>query len=455
MDRFTDTGNAEALIEQFGSNLRYCPRAKEWYVWTGKYWEEDINKSIIQMAKGIAKGYMKEAQKYNSADSRNRDLVKHAKSSESLRSIQAMVLLAQSSPEVLIPLESFDYNPYLLNVANGTIGLDEGVLYPFDRNHNITKIAPVVFKLGAQSKKWDKFLKYVVPDADTRDFLQRAVGYSLTGHTTEDVMFILYGRGQNGKTTFVSTLLNMLGEYAAQASSTILMQHGDAGPSNALYVLIGKRFVAAAETGETRQLDETLVKQMTGMDRISVNPKYKSQIEFTPSWKLWLSTNHEPTIKGNDAAIWRRIRKIPFNVVIPESKRDPNLKLTLFSDMGERSGILNWALEGVRRWRESGLKPSKQVYEATNAYKADQDIIGQFLTECCQFHSQLVVPKAALYKAYRVYCHELDEKPKTKIGFGHRLRDSGIKEDRDRNNRYWGGIGIDERVNLFPVLFKE
>ncbi len=460
LSRLTDMGNAEALIEQFGDDLRYCPQIKEWYVWDGRRWHEDVGKSIIQKAKEVARSYSDAADKlprqlYDGEHPQRKGLLKHATSSESLRSIQSMITLAQSDSKAVMDLRDFDHDPNLLCVQNGVIELGTQRFRGFSRDDNITKLAPVIFREGATSAKWEKFLVDVIPDPDTRDFIQRAVGYSLTGHTHAEIMFLLYGRGQNGKTTFTGTILNMLGEYASQASSSALMHRNGDGPSNALYVLIGKRFVSAAETGESYRLDENLVKQMTGMDRISVNPKYKSQIEFMPTWKIWLSTNHEPIIRGNDTAIWRRMRKIPFEVVIPESKRDPNLKLALLYDIEERSGILNWALEGVRRWQEDGLEPSQQVREATNAYRADQDVIGQFLTDRCQAHSQLTIFKATIYKAYREYCKGLDEKPKTKVSFGRQLREIGIKDDRNRNKRYWVGIGLDERVNLFPHLFEE
>ena len=446
-------GNAEALIEKFGADLCYCPQIKEWYVWDGKRWREDVNKSIIQMAKKIARSYLKEAKKIDKELPVYKALLKHADSSESLRGIQSMITLAQSDNTVLTHLDGFDRNPNLLCVENGIIDLDEQEFNGFNRDAHITKIAPVTFRRGASSTKWENFLIDILPDADTRDFIQRAVGYSLTGHTHAEVMFLLYGRGQNGKTTFTSTILNLLGDYASQASSSALMQHDADGPSNELYVLIGKRFVVAAETSESRHLNENLIKQMTGMDRISVNPKYKSQIEFTPTWKIWLSTNYEPTIIGNDHAIWRRLRKIPFDVVITEEKRDPELKLALLEDKEEHSGVLNWALEGVRRWQEDGLTPSKQVYEATRAYRVEQDLVGQFIAEQCQIHPSLTVGKGKLYQTYVAYCKDMNEKPRQKIAFGHQLRERGTEDARNRNGRYWVGIGVNEVVNLNPKEF--
>ncbi len=454
-NRLTDMGNAEALVKQFGSDLRYCPQTKEWYVWDGRRWCEDVGKSVYQRAKDIARAYIDEAKEYDHDHPRYKALLKHASTSESLRGIQSMITLAQSDTRVLTNFDSFDRNPNLLCVENGVVDLESLTFHKFDRHTRITKIAPVTFQRDAVSPKWEGFLSDVLPDADTRDFVQRAIGYSLTGHTHGEVMFLLYGSGQNGKTTFTSTILNMLGDYASQAASSALMCRDSEGPSNSLYVLIGKRFIVASETSESKHLDENLIKQMTGMDRISVNPKYKSQMEFTPTWKIWLGTNHEPIILGNDHAIWRRMRKIPFEVVIPESKQDPALKLSLLNDVSERSGILNWALEGVRRWQEDGLKPSKQVHDATRAYRANQDLVGQFIAEHCQIHPALTVKKGILYRAYINYCKDMNEQAKAKVAFGYQLRERGIKDDRDRDARFWVGIGIDKRVNLFPNWVEE
>lgn len=447
--RLTDSANAEKLIELFGADIRYCPSKKEWYVWDGRRWLEDTSKRIYSLAKQTARSYEETAEALSKDSDFCKALTKHSRASENLRGLQAMIQLAQSHDEVIVDHEAFNRNPDILNVANGMIDLCTGKFRKFDRDEHITKIAPVVYVKGRKSNAWDGFMKDVVPDPDIRDFVQRAVGYSLTGHMFEEVMFLLFGDGQNGKTTFMSTLLNMLGGYASQAASSALMKSATRGPNNELYVLVGKRMVLASETGESGKLDETLVKQMTGMDRISVNPKYKSQMEFDPSWKIWLGTNHEPTITGDDTAIWRRMVKIPFTATI--AKPDPKLKLLLLNDFNERSGILNWALEGVRMWQDRRLILPDQIVKATDEYRESQSIIGQFIREVCVVRKGTLVPKIKLYESYVSYCKRIHEKPKTKNAFGRQMHQRGFEDTKTQSVRYLSGIHINVSLSLNPA----
>jgi len=447
--RLTDSSNAERLIELYGSDIRYCPAKKEWFVWDGRRWLEDTGKTIYQLARDVARSYETTAKALAKDNDLRKAILRHASQSESLRGIQAMITLAQSHPDVLVGHESFDRNPDQLNVANGMLDLSDCTFHEFDPSEYITKIAPVVYVKGRVSKTWLRFIEDVVPDPPTRDFVQRAVGYSLTGHTFEERMFLLFGDGQNGKTTFMSTLLNMLGGYASQAASSALMKSNTRGPNNELYVLIGRRLVLASETGEGGKLDETLVKQMTGMDRVSVNPKYKSQMEFDPSWKIWLGTNHEPTIIGDDKAIWRRMIKVPFTTIIENP--DPKLKLLLLNDFNERSGILNWALEGVRMWQDRRLTLPDQIVHATDQYRMEQSIIGQFLREVCKRRKGTGVAKNKLYDAYVSYCKRTHEKPKSKNAFGRQMHERGMGDKRNKICHYWVGIHINESVSLNPM----
>lgn len=451
--RLTDSSNAERLIEMYGNELRYCPQTREWLIWDGRRWAEDIGNQIYTMAKDVARSYETTAEGLNNKEGKlYESVIRHARSSESLRGIQSMIHLAQSHEDVVVSHEDFDRNPDRLCVANGVIDLTDCSLHKFDPSDNITKLAPVVYTRGKVSKTWDRFMSDVVPDLDTRDFVQRAVGYSITGHMYEERMFLLYGQGQNGKTTFTSTILNLLGDYAAQASSSALMRSSSRGPNNELYVLIGRRFISASETGESGKLNETLIKQMTGMDRVSVNPKYKSQMEFYPSWKIWLSTNHEPMIVGDDKAIWRRIIKIPFTVVI--DKPDPKLKLRLLNDLGERSGILNWILEGVKMWRERRLELPDQVSQVTNIYQEEQSITGQFMKEICKCVKGVGISKSRLYNEYVKFCKSIREKPKSKNAFGRQIHEMGMGDSRDKNDRYWVGICTNKAVSLNPLDFE-
>ena len=451
MERLTEASNAELLIRMFGDGIRYCPPMKAWYVWGGRRWHEDVEKEMFGHAKDVAMGYRVRAEGMDVGDRNRGSYLKHADVSERLTGIQSMITLAQGIEGVCVDVEDFDRNPMHLNVENGTIDLDTLKFRAFDRTDYITKMAPVQYRAGTRSEVWERFLVDVIPDEDTRTFLQAAVGYSLTSSMDEDKMFLLHGRGRNGKSTFVGTILNMLGDYGAQASSQMLMHKKTSGPSNDLLVLIGKRFVAATETSESHKLDENLIKQMTGQDRVSINPKYRSQMEFTPTWKIWLSTNHEPIITGTDRAIWRRLLKIPFDVTIAEDVCDPKLRPHLMRSLEERSGILNWALEGVRIWRACGLMIPKRVSDATRWYRANQDLTGQFIEDCCQIHPDLTINKKKLYQVYLDFCRGIHEEPKKINEFGHQLKEREISDGRKANSRFWTGIAVRKTVSLNPL----
>jgi len=448
--RLTDTGNAERLVSMFGPDIRYCPQQREWYVWDGKRWKPDIEGTVMGMAIQVAFSYRDEAEKLNAEDANHKvdilRLTKHANRSESLHGIQSMVKLAEWDKNVVVPFDEFDRNPNMLCITNGMIDFTDCSYRRFDRDAHITKMANVAMVRGAVSKAWNRFLQDVIPDPDTRDFIQRAVGYSVTGHTTEEKVFFVHGSGRNGKTTFINTLLNMLGDYAAQASSNVLMQKENTGPNNELYVLRGKRLVAATETGENKRLDENLMKRLTGMDWVSVNPKYKTETVFMPVWKIWLSTNHEPVITGEDIAIWERIIKVPFMVRI--RKPDVELKLRLLNSFEERSGILNWVLEGVRRWHEDGLVLPKEIKDATHDYKSEQSAIERFIKDKCKFGISCIVVKSYLYKEYVKWCKINKQIPKTKNSFGRIMNEKGFNSIRKTNERYWIGIDIRNSVDL-------
>jgi len=349
---------------------------------------------------------------------------------------------------VEVGVDMFDRNPMLLNLLNGTLDLTTMRLSLFKRSNYITKLSPVTYVSGARSDIWLSFLKDIMPDPDTRSFLQAAAGYSLTAAMDEDKMFMLQGGGCNGKTTFTGALLNMLGDYGSQASSSTFTSRSSSGPSNDVFVLMGRRFVCATETDESHKLNEVLIKQMTGGDRVSVNPKYRSQIEFHPTWKIWLSTNHEPTITGGDDAIWRRIVKIPFSVKIAHPDR--KLKPLLFNSLEERSGILNWALDGLRVWKHSGLIVPERVKAVTKWYRAEQDLTGQFIADKCKLHPNLTVNKRRLYTLYNDYCKGINQKPKSAVLFGKYLSQRGIKDTRTHTNRRWIGIDACQTVPLSP-----
>lgn len=447
----TDNGNAKLLIEKYGGELAYCPQMRCWYIWDGRKWVEDESCAINQCVGGIADHYKEILAALNPSDGNYPRIARHIKYLGSWSGVKACIELAKGIDNASVHVDMFDRDPMRLNIANGVLDLNDRKLHKPLPNQYITKCAAVSYVKGAKNDVWLAFLSQVIPDVAVRDFVQVAVGYSLTGAMEEDCMFLLQGGGCNGKTTFVGAILNMLGDYGAQASSHVLTQKRTGAASNEVFVLKGRRFVAATETGESHALNEELVKQMTGGERLSVNPKYRTQMEFYPTWKVWLSTNHEPIIKGNDDAIWRRIIKVPFNVTI--TAPNPKLKPRLLNLFEGRSGILNWALEGLYLWRTNGLIIPPTIDNATKWYRVEQDLIGQFLNEKCIMHPSQKVTKTDLYIAYKNYCISIGESPKTKNQLTRILKLRGISDDRKRDSRVWIGINLGEKVSLSPSNF--
>jgi putative DNA primase/helicase len=433
----TDLGNAERLIARHGDDMRYVP-GWGWLVWSGKTWRRD-EAAARERAKQTVRAIYDSASSERD-DTRRQKLAKHAATSENASRINAMLQLAESTPAIQARVEDFDVEPWLLNVENGTIHLRTGQLHPHHREDLITKMAPVVYDPEAVCSTWHAFLDRIMNrDGAMGAFLARAVGYSLSGDTTEQKWFFLHGLGANGKTTFTETLGRLMGDYAdALSSSSILVDSHLRLNRNDLAKLPGARLVAVNEAEGGKRLAEALVKELTGGDTIVASFKYKEEFRFVPVLKLWFRANHKPEIHGTDHATWRRILQIPFEVTIPEAEWDHELANKLWA---EAPGILAWAVAGCLDWRENGLNPPAKVTEATQAYRAEQDILGGFLEDCCDQAEGLRTSGAELYAAYKGWAERSQERPVTQKTFSLRLAEKGLDRTTYRPV-VWFGIGL-------------
>jgi P4 family phage/plasmid primase-like protien len=314
----------------------------------------------------------------------------------------------------------------------------------------ITKLAPVEFDPNATCPIWEKFLAEVTGGGmELQEYLQRAVGYSLTGQTNEQVLFLLYGTGANGKSTFLETLRYVFGDYAQTADfSTFTASKGN-GPRNDIARLRGARFVTANEGEHGARMAESLIKQVTGTDTISARFLYSESFEFTPQFKLWLATNHKPLITGTEGGIWRRINLVPFTVQIPEKHRDRNLLAKL---KAEANGILLWAYNGFCEYQKQGLNPPQVVTQATSQYRTEQDAIASFLAENCVLLPTIKSKARELYSTYKKWAEESGEQIMSERNFKKALTERGYAQQRTERGLFWNGIGIIDQDQGEPLM---
>jgi putative DNA primase/helicase len=400
----------------------------------------DEAEEIKELAKKTVRWIYDEA-RHHEDDNKRQALARHAVNSESSRRISAMIILAQSDSRVSIRPDEFDKDIFLLNCANGVLDLRTGQLGPHRKEDYLTKMVQVEFNEKAAYPQWLAFLdKIMNGNADLIGFLQRATGYSLTGDNSEQCLFILFGSGANGKSTFLRTVGFLTGDYGQQtATETLLVKQKGAIP-NDIARLKGARFITASEAEAEQRLAESLIKQMTGNDIISARFLHQEWFDFEPTYKIFLGTNHKPVIKGTDYAIWRRIRLIPFEVTIPEQERD---RMLLNKLKKELPGILAWAVKGCLDWQKHGLGLPPEVEKATAEYRNEMDIVCDFLTECCEKGHAYKVLTKDLYKAYKDWCEINGDSLLSKKAFGIALSDKGFTPNRlSKGLRGWEGLKL-------------
>ena len=328
-----------------------------------------------------------------------------------------------------------------MNVLNGTLDLRTGELRPHRREDLITKLAPVVYDHEARCPLFLAFLDRILAgNADLIAFVQRAVGYSLTGDVQERVLLILWGGGANGKSTLLETLRGMLGDYAMRTPTETLLVKREGAIPNDIARLKGARFVSASEADEGKRLAEAQIKEMTGGDTITARFMRAEFFDFRPEFKLWLATNHKPVIRGTDKAIWDRIRLVPFNVRIPEAEQDKGLGAKLRDEL---PGILAWAVEGCLAWQRDGLGIAKDVQAATASYRDEMDVVAAFITDVCTVAPGARVQSRVLYEKYKRWCEENGERAVSQKALGEKLRERGLEPRKGSGGaRWWHGVEV-------------
>ncbi len=438
----TDTGNAQAFVLLHGHQFRFDHSRKRWMVWKGLYWVPDSNGEAERAAIDTAR--WRASAEWLSHSENRKEVVERAVDAEwgeSLPGIKATLEVAKCILPIATVAKDYDRDPFLLTVGNGTFDLRTGELRPPDPEDLITRATHVFYDPSAMCPRWLQFLDEVFAgDAELIEFIQRAVGYSLTGDTREQCLFILHGSGANGKSTFLETVRKLLGPHASTTPfATFMVQRNVGAPRNDLAALVGTRLVVASEAGQDASFDEAVIKQVTGQDTIACRFLYGEFFEYRPKFKIWLATNYKPAIRGNDDAIWRRIRLVPFNQQFKGGKRDTMLLEKL---EGELPGILVWALRGCLDWQKSGLGRPARVVVATMEYRLESDQVGRFNSERCISGPEYSVPGKALYAAYVQFCQQQGERPVANNIFAAQITKRGFEKKRTRRGWVYQGLGL-------------
>lgn len=443
---FTDVGNAERICTRYIGEFRFVPAWDAFIVWDkdGRWSKDPAGVGMQRFAKETLRSMLKSS-KPDPADSDSVREYKKSLRKWSLRCsdaarIAAMTRLTRDEPGVSIDHEKLDAKSWLFNVRNGTIDLRKGTLQPHRSSDLLTKQAWVRFDPSAKCPRWEAFLEKVMPDAETRKFLQRFVGYCMTAEVTERMFLVIHGpRGRNGKTLFLRVLQALFGPYATTAAPGLLMaRKGDAHPAE-VADLCGVRLSVASETRKGRVFDEEQVKRLTGNDPVKARLMRENFWTFLPTHKLVIVANHRPRVKDASDSFWDRIVLIPFLTRISESEEDKNLleKLTR-----ELSGILNWALAGCLEWQKVGLEKPRLAVESTLTYRDDEDQVAQFIADRLVFEPDGRTSNPDLARAATSWSEQNDVPPIHASDLRDRLREAGCRPNKSNGVRLWEGVTL-------------
>ncbi|WP_242300266.1 phage/plasmid primase, P4 family [Bacillus cereus group sp. BfR-BA-01448] len=434
--KLTEMGNAERIAYEYGHVIKYINDIG-WFIWDGKRWKVDTKKEIERITAKVLRSLSKSDDEAEAKWSRMCE-----RRNIRMNSIKDLM--------PLVPGErtDFDRHKFLFNVENGIVDLKTGKLLQHDRELGLTKITNISFDENAKCPEWLKFLDQIfLGDQALVEYMQRLIGYSLTGDISEQIMMFLVGGGSNGKSTFINTIKDLMGDYGKQAKSDTFIKKKETGANNDIARLVGSRFVSAIESEEGEKLADSFVKQITGGEPVLARFLRQEFFEFIPEFKVFFTTNHKPIIGGLDEGIWRRVKLIPFNLSLPAHKRDKRLpeKLSL-----EMPGILNWAIEGCMKWQQDGLKEPKVVAEATGKYKDDMDILAPFLDEVCYVEERenesIMIEAKELYNVYERWCFNSGERSLGNRSFYRMLETKGFGKTKGTGNKtFLTGITLNER----------
>lgn len=440
---YTDSGNADAFAYLFGDVIKYDNRQGRWLIWSDPLWKADNDQAIIRKAREVID--MRAAALPYVTNDKHASALRWVVKSESAFTIQSMLKLAAADKAIKDEGDNWDADDWLLGCENGIVDLRTGKLRKGKPEDRITISTGLNFDPQAPCPRWMQFLDEVFCHKELIDFVWRAVGYSLTGATHEEVLFMCYGTGANGKSKFINRLSDMLGAYhwKSQFSAFEALEKRAGVASGEIASLAGKRCVTASESRKKNILDEAMIKSLTGGEEVSARFLHKNLFVFRPKMKIWLSANHLPPVEDNSHGFWRRVRLITFEQTFKDKTQDKDLEKKL---RAETPGILAWAVRGCVEWQKRGLEPPQCVIDATANYKASSDTLTEFIKLYCVTDKHATVYAGELLTEYNNYLTDIGEKTDSGQSFGRRIAELGFKRERDSKpgvrKLIYRGIGL-------------
>jgi P4 family phage/plasmid primase-like protien len=424
---FSEDAVTLQFTQRHGADWRYVAAWGQWFVWTSTHWQREATLKVYDLARIVCRD--------SAASCEN---IKLRAKIASANTVAAVERLARADRGHAASADIWDADLWSLNTPGGLVALKSGILVPHRREDANTKIATATPR--GECPAWQDFLATVTgQDSALQAYLQRVVGYCLTGVTGEHALFFLYGTGANGKSVFVTTISGILGDYATVAPMDMFMAAtGERHPTD-MAGLRGARLVTATETEQGRRWAESKLKTLTGGDKITARFMRQDFFEFVPQFKLVVAGNHKPAIRNIDEAMRRRLHLIPFTVTIPPAERDKGLTEKL---MAERDGIMAWAVDGCREWQQIGLKPPAAVSAATEQYFEAEDAIGRWLDEACVLGKNLAEKSAVLFAAWKAWAEANGEYVGSNKDFSEKLASRGFTNYRNHDGRGFRGLSL-------------
>jgi putative DNA primase/helicase len=433
---WSELGYARRVVDVYGDRMRYVATWGHWFVWDGRRWARDETGQAARWAKLTARS-MTDLVLASTDNAFISEYAQIARKGETSATVTAVLKHACTEPGIAITHSDLDADPFLLNCTNGTLDLRTGELRTHDPRDLLTKVTGAAYDPEAVGTAFAGFLEGVQPDQRMRSFLARLLGHALEGRVIEHILPIFCGTGKNGKSTLTTAVVKALGDYAGPADSELLTARSfDAHPTG-VADLCGMRLARIDEGDKGRHLGEGTVKRLTGGDRIKARRMREDFWWFDPSHTFLMLTNHKPVITGTDEGIWRRIRLVPWDVVIPEDQQDGTLKDKLALEL---DAILAWMVAGYADWKAHGLDEPDAVTDATAAYRGESDALGRFIRERCTDFGE--IKSSDLFAEFQKWCSDAGVECCTQTAFSTELVNRGYDKHRTENGAFWKGLGL-------------